>query len=771
MMLARKESKEIKDALARCEGPVDASLSVFRVAGESAEVVTTWEAFVDSLMTEPLLMWKQKIHSNNMGVHPWNRGGLGVNLRQALSDALTHCTAGYSYRKACDGAFGVAADHNAKSDDSCVTQGMPPIETLWGLSFGASHQNTFLRAVLAKMEVVGLPKLAPGGRLDPKAMLQKWPSLKTALEQGLEWTMIHPAVVERWPDIVRIGQKALNHRGTSEVSEIEGLLTIYEGYMVAKMSGMSEDDAWLASLTEAQRCDPFWASWGHSLLALCKSVSQEQVAEVSDMKKVLVKTPEGAPNTWGNLGDAYLHKVAGLRWPGILQLQRIKAAALTANILSPLTKIVDGKCSLLKASDLSALTDKKNKKDVALAEEMMDQARVAADNVNLSGPFRFGALAKHDARVLLHLLKKGKQGFEEKQYSDIYDAAHQFTLECAAVDKEVSLWMPKRPPLKKITGKQKPGEAVAQQEPAATSTEMDEEANDEAPSLQTMGDLKNANVQMEKRGFKVGVVIKKKKDADREALFEITAVKDNAFTVGPALKMNAMASLTNKLEFDVPFDDITELWSTTGREPQRAALFGQHFEVWGIDVAKAAITVALERAWDQHEAMQGDEDLELFLNPRAVRTKRAFARHELQLVPATCRIVHHAYDEEKITYPTLNLGVVKQGLPSFALQSHFQIAAAAADDKEKTKNFAVAFWAVTACKTADDKRINMELVTQEFNDVGLGETPVKIPIMTNKRAIKAGTVLAISGAQKAGLATRVEPAANADPAAKRAKTS
>ncbi len=312
---------------------------------------------------EPTLLWKLRAPPNAMAVHKDNRGGLGVSVAQACTDGLKHCVAGYSFRKACDGAWAVATLRGDEVIDACANQGLPPLLSSCGMSFGASHQNTFLRCVLARLEIQK-GKLAPTGRLDPSWMMQKWPGLKNALESGIEWTFIHPAVAKRWPDIVRIGQKALNNRGTSEVSEIEGLLTIYEGYNVAVSNGKDEHEAWEASLVEAQRSDPFWSTWGKSLLSVCKTVSSEQVSEISEMKKVVAKTPEGAANTWGSLGGSYLSRVASLKWPGVVQFQRVRAAALTTNIMSPLERIVDGKCCLLKAGDLTALTDKNAKEDM-----------------------------------------------------------------------------------------------------------------------------------------------------------------------------------------------------------------------------------------------------------------------------------------------------------------------------------------------------------------------------------------------------------------------
>ncbi len=181
--------------------------------------------------------------------------------------------------------------------------------------------------------------------------------------------------------------------------------------------------------------------------------------------------------------------------------------------------------------------------DVALAESMMDAARVAVDKVELDGSDKFVTLARHDARVLMHLVKKGKHGFEEIEYSTLYDVMNKFTADCKALGKDVAPWVIKQA-AKKVIGKKSAEKPCAAAEPDGAN---DADDADEKHALQTLKDMKSPVLQMERRGFKAGVVIRRKAvEGDRagEDLFIITDVRATSVHLQPAMKMYVPSGAT-----------------------------------------------------------------------------------------------------------------------------------------------------------------------------------------------------------------------------------
>ena len=135
--------------------------------------------------------------------------------------------------------------------------------------------------------------VAPSGYLDEDSLCGRWPSLRTALNEGLKYTVIASAAVRAFPEIIEIGVAALNRSDTSEVSELEGLLTLHSSFARHMEAKKAEPVAWDDALADALQTNPFWASWGRSLRKFAAVTAQEQVEEARDMKAAAFKVRGG----------------------------------------------------------------------------------------------------------------------------------------------------------------------------------------------------------------------------------------------------------------------------------------------------------------------------------------------------------------------------------------------------------------------------------------------------------------------------------------------
>ena len=149
---------------------------------------SAWESFCNVMQPFPSLLWEQHVPPNQMGVNEGNRKGLGIHFTKCVSNAEVHCDEGYSYQKACEGAWAISTPpppHDQRGKDFntmlVATQpGLPPLERMIGESIGAGHQNGFLRAANAGSACYS-KTLAPSGFLDKQYLNAKSDQLKLAL--------------------------------------------------------------------------------------------------------------------------------------------------------------------------------------------------------------------------------------------------------------------------------------------------------------------------------------------------------------------------------------------------------------------------------------------------------------------------------------------------------------------------------------------------------------------------------------------------------------
>ena len=95
--------------------------------------------------------------------------------------------------------------------------------------------------------------------------------------------------------MIDIGYKALNRTDVSEVSELEGLMTMHRSFQqqVAQWSmqgkATNEKAAWDAAMDEALLTNPFWSSWAQALKKFASAVPKELIEEARDMNIALFK--------------------------------------------------------------------------------------------------------------------------------------------------------------------------------------------------------------------------------------------------------------------------------------------------------------------------------------------------------------------------------------------------------------------------------------------------------------------------------------------------
>ena len=685
-----------------------------------------WDTIIKALERYPSLMWTQRVPPNQVGGHKKNRKGMGYSVGTAMMLGGKHVKVGYSYTKACAGNFGIhvtseyAAASLAWNNTKSETQGLPPMASIFLEPIGGTHSNLFLRAVHAGIACDNIT-LAPQGTLDYDHIRLMSADLAKALD-GLEWNVINPKVFERWPQILEIGMDVLNIRGSSDVSEHEGLLGIREAYK--SYGGTDPEAAWNAAVESVVRVDPHWSGWAKSIMEFAKTVTDEQLQETTEMKSACIKTPLGVGANHGFCGGAYLSKVGTMNFPSteLKHYPAIRMACYHAQILSPISKTIDGKYSHMSTTDVLKLTVKSMLGKVDAANKLMSQARSKMQE-RIEENAALGANAKkvpkrttmqavfyNDCRLIYYLTGKGKGSKFDKEWKSLEDAYADFEtdmkdiFDIADVDGAAAPQAPK------------PSVALP------TAAQLDSFAH---------------QLQMRK-GMKVGATIVHNDNVND--VWEIVAIDDKH----TELKLTGYRQeyLTeNKCKKNVKNEVLAEEWKTVKIVVNPRKLdFGNMMPDMSIDLPiaaqKAKIVLAINELYESMKDMQGPMSVAIWEHPMTVCAKKKYAARELKLVPATYNILsqRQAFDaaaSAKVAVGSFDLTVagekvdVSFGLcPMFNTKFH--------DDATKNRLWVAPYWQVPT--DAKNKHYNMvisHVVTQG----------IKIPVMTNNRVLNIGDKL------------------------------
>ncbi|CAK0827957.1 unnamed protein product, partial [Prorocentrum cordatum] len=158
------------------------------------QVIKAWDSILDVLKPRPQLLRTTTAAASRVGVSPDNRGGFGFEVAKTLSNLGKHCRAGWSYARASCGSFAVEVPRGTPEGEKwvdfnhrlSVQSGIPPHDVMELASFGGTHCNVAIRATSCKMACSD-EFIAPSGYLGEEYICQKWPTLRDALNRGLEW--------------------------------------------------------------------------------------------------------------------------------------------------------------------------------------------------------------------------------------------------------------------------------------------------------------------------------------------------------------------------------------------------------------------------------------------------------------------------------------------------------------------------------------------------------------------------------------------------------
>ena len=231
-----------------------AILRLLREADQTKLVKT-----VDDVMkhlVEDDLVYKCRIPSDLVGVHPSNRDGYGVSEEAVHSLGGDIVLLGFSMSATAsavcieDGDGKVAEFTKKICNGSEKLASVQPSEIKYG-SLSCSHTNQFLRAANAEVPSTN-EVLQVGSRINVAKITQNDSELKCALKEGLVWTVLKASVATLYPAFPTMLQAAKNAVGQIQQHETEVQLLMRIQALASAQGVHDVPTTWRHSLTSWQ---------------------------------------------------------------------------------------------------------------------------------------------------------------------------------------------------------------------------------------------------------------------------------------------------------------------------------------------------------------------------------------------------------------------------------------------------------------------------------------------------------------------------------------
>ena len=239
-------------------------------------------------------------------------------------------------------------------------------------------------------------------------------------------------------------------------------------------------------------------------------------------------------------------------------------------------------------------------------------------------------------------------------------------------------------------------------EPSSSQSEPTANPTKKAMSLRPMVDVKSAAYQLGQLGFKVGAVVRLKKQPEPPCPCSLWTVTDVGVATATLTPTGVHASSVD--EKVLMLANLKEYWSVSTNKPQElvpermaSKMVPEMNTNWKSEYVRAQIVLVLTCMSDQCNSLGMFSGLEVFQNPFAVRAKKDFKPLELKLAPAT-QLVKARTPEQKAPDKAVDLGELGGIGVCFHLVPQFVI------NKPDGQNFLNPFWCVPTAPEGEDGR-------------------------------------------------------------------
>ena len=377
-----------------------AILRLLREADQTKLVKT-----VDDVMkhlVEDDLVYKCRIPSDLVGVHPSNRDGYGVSEEAVHSLGGDIVLLGFSMSATAsavcieDGDGKVAEFTKKICNGSEKLASVQPSEIKYG-SLSCSHTNQFLRAANAEVPSTN-EVLQVGGRINVAKITQNDSELKCALKEGLVWTVLKASVATLYPAFPTMLQAAKNAVGQIQQHETEVQLLMRIQALASAQGGHVDWDRVSVTVKKSRpRCADDVEALINFVAVCGGGATGVYIQELHAFHQAHV-----APNRI--MGGQIFNALSKLHLAHDERAPIFAIAVLKAHATGP--KVQGGLCRFISSSDVASL--QKNRKAAMLqSEEILQKMRKIMDGGGLTTKEVVKFLGRFDTVMARVVLAKG----------------------------------------------------------------------------------------------------------------------------------------------------------------------------------------------------------------------------------------------------------------------------------------------------------------------------------------------------------------------------
>jgi hypothetical protein len=588
--------------------------------GESSSIVQTVKQLF-KLLIEHGLLHNMQINSKFIGCHPSNRDGYGINGHDVHSLASDIFALGFdkdAVKAVCVELLSSDSAARDWNEELVAGQGhllAPACKehlrygTLWG-----GHTNQVLRAVLAACEHEDAG-MTLDGKLNLAKIREHDPDFGDAVENGVVWQVLPAWLLDQFPGMSEMIQAAGNASGqvAKAEHELQVLRKINNAFtLLSGPDGSARVDFSDVKLRVMRSKPPCAASLPGMYSFSLRHGGGKEAALTKDTE-LFVRAKAGSARTVSpDFWDALAMDAKGQE-----QASRFRHGVLKLVYTCPIN-VVKNECKLITTADVKKLLTKDIFPKVLVADSLIRQVRVIADDSQLGCVKTLDAISKMEMDLVMFVMeKKHKDWFLPPSLGAVAGACVE-TLSSIAGVGILNPWLTEIVAASIAAGPT----AIPR---ALTGVIMRDLSSD--------GKLRNECALVVEKGFSVGMTVARKADKIVGTIQSIAASGVVIRVQGAEGKMvvGSLDSFGNGewAEF-TPKAEPEELLEWHAHAPHVSPLFDALLH-------KGEIAMQMHDLDEKHAAVLIGS--KVFVKPKKdVVASKAFALHKLILVPSTVRV-------------------------------------------------------------------------------------------------------------------------------------
>ncbi|CAK0908805.1 unnamed protein product [Prorocentrum cordatum] len=670
------------------------------------------------LLLEKGLAYRATAVPDDVGVHPDNRFGIGVEWHEVHILAGIIIRSGWSWSEVKDPVAievgnGDEGSKQVRFNEELVASSEGYLarasNTMKMLSIACSNTNQVLRCILHCTKSYETEFVNEDGCISQDAVLRAYTRIKEAMETGLTWIAIRAEVVAEVPDLAAFLSEShtIGHGSHRLQSKVQTLMQIH-----AKMRRVAHfGNATMPSVVrDIERTRPYLKGQVDAMATRVQNFGGGNPPVFLQELKAFAKTLGDNARDVGSVTFSILGKAR------LSQVHEWVTACMKASLGAPEQYMRDGGVRLITSSDVQAVESGKLR---SMAFDAVAKHRSAVHYLKEGCKVTDAHLFELDARMVMTTYGKKARG--RKQFDDLDSVVQQFVHDVREVWPAAAHVEP-------------PWQVTVPDEPKIAVAAMVQYESSSGSS----GHVVKTDI-LESKGFELKAKVKGRNGANVEGTWVILELGEGKEGGTPVTKKrkaeHELQVSASKLVDD--FEVISEEESTVVQVAGGTAIGLLNKEVMS-ELKRAFVRAALDSAYREY-APTVELTITFAKSGKKVVADKRCAKGQLELIPLTPNIGHGAKMPQNGI--AVNIKMPEAEHEMWLLQKTTL-------PGEKTAQFIVPCWCIPS--TPDTAEVNVAWSTvrvmvstwsAESESERQDDVVCVLPAMTNTRAIEKGSEL------------------------------